>query len=191
MWRTARFFCLVASLALPVLFASGRAQAIEVKCIEASKYKYLYKLFDDDPKKFAAYLQLDPAKLPDPEFCRAALLNGPITHTPDETRALLDAIIANKGWLTTIYLRSGGGSIGEGVKLALLTRMFWLKTRARFPVPIEYEPDFLLPPLAGWAPRAESAKPDTSANAKLAANWQTYQRTIRPLPQPLSRMSDT
>jgi hypothetical protein len=181
-----RLICLSGLLALYYLLAPGDAQAIEVKCIEASKYKYLWKLFDDDPKKFAAYLQLDPAKLPSPEFCRAALLTGGIGFANAETQALLDFIIANQGWLATLYLRSGGGSIGEGVKLALLTRMFWLKTRSSYPVPIDYEPDFLLPPLGGWAPRGEAAKPDTSANAKVvAANWPNFARLTKPLPQPV------
>jgi len=53
-------------------FVIGRAAAIEVQCIEASKYKYLYQIFGGDSKKFAAYLQLDGGKLPNPEHCRTA-----------------------------------------------------------------------------------------------------------------------
>ena len=59
-------------------FVIGRATAIEVQCIEASKYKYLYQIFGGDSKKFAAYLQLDAGKLPNPEHCRAALISGGI-----------------------------------------------------------------------------------------------------------------
>ena len=35
--------------------APARA-AIEVRCIEASQYKYLYRIFDNNPAKVAAYM---------------------------------------------------------------------------------------------------------------------------------------
>jgi hypothetical protein len=184
MSRLLRSFCIAWILALPSLMIADRAQAIEVKCIEASKYKYLWKLFDDDPKKFAAYLQIDPANLPNPEFCRAALLTGGIDFN-GETSKLIDFILANRGWLSTLYLSSGGGSVTQGVELALVVRMFWLKTRANFPKPIAYEPDFVLPPLAGWGPRAAPATPDTSANALIVGpGWPKFTQAIKPLAQP-------
>jgi hypothetical protein len=46
------------------------AAAIVVECIEASKYKYLWHIFGNNPGKLAQYLETDSAKLPGPEFCR-------------------------------------------------------------------------------------------------------------------------
>ncbi|BAT60069.1 hypothetical protein GJW-30_1_02604 [Variibacter gotjawalensis] len=49
------------------------AHAIEIKCIEASRYKYLYKIFDDDRAKAAAFFGVTPEQLASPEACRAAV----------------------------------------------------------------------------------------------------------------------
>ena len=40
------------------LVRSEAAKAIEVQCIEASKYKYLYQMFDNDRAKFAEFLRV-------------------------------------------------------------------------------------------------------------------------------------
>jgi hypothetical protein len=65
-------------LAVATVVGIGRAATLEVTCIEASKYKHLYKIFGGDARKFAAYLQIDPGRLPGPEHCRAALITGRI-----------------------------------------------------------------------------------------------------------------
>ena len=159
------------------------AAAIEVECIEASKYKYLWQLFDNDPKKFAAYLQIDPAKLPGPELCRAVLLSGGISPRV-EVDKLIDAIVANRGWLATVYLASGGGNVGEGRRLAELVRMFWLKTQSFTRPPVAYRPDFIVPPLGTWGPRAAPGASEKPADdPALVAAWQAYQKTIDALPQ--------
>src|SRR5262245_4290450 len=65
-------------LAIVGLAGVGRAAALEITCIEASRYKHLYKIFGGDARKFAAYLQIDPGRLPNPEHCRAALVSGKV-----------------------------------------------------------------------------------------------------------------
>src|ERR671931_2425773 len=91
----------------------GGAAALDVTCIEASKYKHLYRIFGNDPRKFAEFLELDPNRLPNPEFCRAALLRGPVQETSaKDADKLLAMIIQNRGWLAAIHLASGGGNIG-------------------------------------------------------------------------------
>src|SRR5262249_14223719 len=139
-----------AVLALCVtLMAISQAHAIELRCVEASKYKYLYKIFGDDRQRFAEHLQVDASPPPRPEKCRAAVLTGRIERmTRDTPRGegdadkLLSMISDNQGWFTTLYLGSGGGSIGSGLRLGQLTRMFWLKTRALESTSFEYIPDF-------------------------------------------------
>src|SRR4051794_36148912 len=54
------------------------AKAIEVQCIEASKYKYLYQMFDNDRAKFAEFLRVSASALPDGEVCRAGIITGKI-----------------------------------------------------------------------------------------------------------------
>ncbi len=171
------------ALALLACAAPRPAAAIEVECIEASKYKYLWQLFDNDPKKFAAYLQIDPAKLPGPELCRAVFLTGGI-HSRVDVDKLIDAITANRGWLATIYLASGGGDSGLGRRLAELVRMFWLKTQSFTRLPVAYRPDFIVPPLGTWGPRAAPGSTEKPADdPAFAAAWQAYQKVIDGLPQ--------
>jgi hypothetical protein len=129
----------------------GSAGAVEVRCIEESKYKHLYQLFGDDPRKFAAYLEVDPDqhRLPDPEACRAVLVSGGIGD-PNDRDKLLDAIVRNKGWLAAVYLNSGGGDVWTGQQLGYLVRAFRLKTvtARNLGNKIFYEPDFALAPLS-------------------------------------------
>jgi hypothetical protein len=142
------------------------ASAMEIKCIEASRYKHLYRIFGGDAQKLAAYLDIDTRKygLPAPELCRAALLSGgvePLNDKPtDDVGIVLSFIIQNRGWLSTIYLDSGGGNTGTGWHIAMVLRSFRLKTR----VSKTYSPDFGLPPLrlpreaSPPAPKIEGAK---------------------------------
>jgi hypothetical protein len=93
----------------------GRAAALEVTWIEASKYKHLYKIFGGDARRFAAYLQIDPGRLPGPEHCRAALVSGKVEPPAAQDAAkLADIIVQNEGWLATLHLSSTGGSVGSG-----------------------------------------------------------------------------
>jgi hypothetical protein len=135
--------------------AAEQASAVQVQCVEASKYKYLYALFGGDRRKFAAYLEIDAAQhpFPDPEACRAVLVSGGIGGANDRDM-LLDQVIANKGWLAQVYLNSGGGSVWVGQQLGYIVRTFRLKTFTAYNQGSElfYQPDFLLPPLsAEWA----------------------------------------
>src|SRR5262245_5484739 len=97
------------------------ARAIDVQCIEASKYKYLYEIFGNDRRRFSEFFQLDDAPLPDGEMCRAVLVTGRIISPAEASRAgqvndlekLLTAISDNQGWLATIYLASQGGNVAS------------------------------------------------------------------------------
>lgn len=158
------------------------AHAIEVHCIEASKYKYLYKIFGNDRRRMAEFLQVDASRMPDGEICRAVLVTGRI-HGSAESRKLdrsldrdlfLDAIAQDNGWLATVYLASGGGNISHGLALGQMTRMFWLKTRSPTQDRFLYRPDFL--PADPSAPfMSEPAVP-----SELVSGWQDYLRTIEP-----------
>ena len=179
------------------------AVAIEVQCIEASRYKYLYQLFDNDRQRLAAYLKIDAKRLPDGEICRAVIVSGPISARPkaktsqldSDSARLLRAIEQNGGWLATLYLLSSGGNVRMGMELAQLTRMFWLKTVSLNERDFPYYPDFGLVHLE--RPRvppkrvAKSDKAETEAPKRvdrlsdmpppepieeLAAGWSTYQK---------------
>jgi hypothetical protein len=137
-----------AVLVLASILAAVPAQALEVTCIEASRYKYLYRIFNDDRARFAAFFGADARRLPPPEACRAVLLTGTIDKPergggPTDFDRLLEAIEAGRGWLATLYLATPGGNVGMGLRLANLARMFWLNTYAVDGPAFEYVPDFL------------------------------------------------
>ena len=166
-----------------------RAAALEMTCIEASKYKHLYQIFGGDPKKFAAFLQIDAKRLPHPEFCRAALITGQIEPaSAQEVNKLLELIQKNQGWLAALHLSSSGGSIGAGYQLGFVTRAFWLKTTTArtFNGNLVYTPDFFVPPLTAPSAAAPAASPegpasDPAPESELAQGWQTYLATQRKL----------
>ena len=114
-------------VALALASATKGASAAEVSCIEASKYKHLFLLFDNDPRKFAAYFGLPQGQFPRPEYCRAALVNGGYGAEADIAN-VMKIIVDNRGWLSTIYLQSGGGLVRVGVGTGILARNFWLRT---------------------------------------------------------------
>src|SRR5262245_52384077 len=95
----ARLFVRVLLLGVSIGWC-GRAAAIDIQCIEASRYKYLYKMFDNDRSRFAQFLQVSEKSLPDGELCRAALLTGAIESAekskqlgqPTDADKLLDEI---------------------------------------------------------------------------------------------------
>jgi TPR repeat protein len=143
----------ILALAAALIWPSERAFAIEVRCIEASKYKYIWKLFNDDRERFAEVFQVQKFRLPEPEMCRAVMLSGLIggqeaavvdEHTVQrELTKLIQAIERSNGWLAEIYLSSPGGEIQASMRLGELVRIFWLKTRAVDNGPTEYLPDFV------------------------------------------------
>src|SRR3954467_14301561 len=130
------------------------ARALDVQCIEASKYKHLYLIFGNDRRKLAQYLRLSETDLPDAEACRALLVTGVMEPRarsrelgqPTDSDKLLRAIAENRGWLATIFLASAGGNIGTGLILAEITRMFWLKSEAPDHPSFTYWPDFITRP---------------------------------------------
>jgi hypothetical protein len=173
------FQVVVTAIAL-VCSASQGTNAIELTCIEASRYRHLYQLFGGDPRQLAAFLQLDPTQLPRPEHCRAMLLSGMIEGWSD-VDTLLTAIDTNQGWLAVLHLASGGGNVPTGYGLGFLTRLFWLKTQTAiaFDGNLSYTPDFFVPPAA-----ADDELPDSER----IHNWQHYLATQKGLGQiPLAR----
>jgi hypothetical protein len=180
-----RAFQIAFALAVLGFTVSGPAAALEVTCIEASRYRHLYQLFGGDPKQFAAYLDLDPAQLPRPEHCRAVLLSGKVEpRSGNDLDQLLSVINANQGWLAVVQLSSGGGIIQTGYRLGFVTRMFWLKTHTAttFNRNLNYTPDFFVPPAAGGPAEGEE-QPD----AERIQNWRRYLTTQKGLsPHPLS-----
>jgi hypothetical protein len=174
----------VAVAVLAFAAASGGADALDVTCIEASRYQHLYHLFGGDPKQLAAFLELDPAKLPRPEHCRAVLVSGKVEpRSSNDLEKLLSAINANQGWLAVLQLSSGGGTVRTGFHLGFVTRLFWLKTQTAtaFNRNLSYTPDFFVPPAAGSAATGEE-QPD----AERIQNWRRFLTTQRGLnPHPL------
>lgn len=175
-----RAFHIVAAV-IVLLAATHHAAALEVTCIEASRYRHLYQLFGGDPKQLAAFLELDPARLPHPDHCRAVLVSGRVESPKlNDADKLLAAIEANQGWLAVLQLSSGGGVVQTGYRLGFLTRMFWLKTQTVSALGrnLNYTPDFFVPP-AAIGPDAADELPDDRIR-----NWRRYlasQRSLSPL----------
>lgn len=144
------------------LVAPQPAHAIEVECIEASRYKHIYKMFGDDRSRFADFLKVPAARLPSGETCRAALVTGKMLaarHSERESdfTKLLAFVAKNNGWLAHLYLASSGGNIATGLELAQLTRLFWLKTHSPSAKSFEYQVDFVTPtpPADEWLRSAQ------------------------------------
>jgi hypothetical protein len=80
---------------LTLILASGflvePTRAVDIQCIDASRYKYLWQIFGNNQQKFAEFLKVSPSQLPAPEMCRAILITGRIgpvvtTETTDLLR---------------------------------------------------------------------------------------------------------
>ena len=162
-----RLVCrLVCWIALFAAALSKAAFAIDVRCIEESKYKHLYQLFGGDARKFAAYLNIGVDRLPDPEICRAVLVFGDIGEARDREK-LLDVVARSKGWLAAVHLNSGGGDVWTGQQLGYIVRAFRLKTVTARTASnrLLYNPDFAVGPLPPGTPGrvpdriSENAKP--------------------------------
>ncbi len=171
-WARALRGTVGAVLVFAGIAAAGPARALDVTCIEASRYKYLYRIFDNDRARFAEFFGADARRLPPPEACRAVILTGTIdkpqrgeSQGTDFDR-LLAAIESGRGWLTTLYLATPGGNVGMGLRLANLTRMFWLNTYAVDGPSFDYVPDFLGAHGPGSAP--EPLPPE------LQQGWESY-----------------
>jgi hypothetical protein len=156
--RLGRGLRIAGTAALVAAAAVERTAAVEVQCIEESKYKHLYALFGGDASKFATYLKVGADRLPDPEACRAVLIAGGIGE-PNDRDKLLDVVVRNKGWLATVYLNSGGGNVWTGQQLGYVVRAFRLKTVTARNVgnKVLYEPDFALAPLSSPYPAPPAA----------------------------------
>lgn len=52
--------CIVLAFAC---MGSVPAHAIEITCVEASKYKYIFRIFDNDPRSFARFFVEEAAEI--------------------------------------------------------------------------------------------------------------------------------
>lgn len=139
------------AVVVALIWPGGRALAMDVHCIEASKYKYIWMLFDDDKTKFAEFVQVEQDRLPEPDMCRAVVLTGVVggckSGTVDEQLVhrelaeLIAIIEKNQGWLAEIYLSSPGGDHHSAMLLGELVRTSWLKTKAFDNGAAVYSPD--------------------------------------------------
>jgi len=173
------------------VLAMDRAAAIEIRCIEASRYKYLLRMFDNDRGKFAEFLGVRTDRLPDPQACRAVIITGtigPVTGDIAISDALRDVdkligvVARNNGWLANLYLASPGGNQATGMLLGELVRILWLKTNAIDSNVLEYLPDFGT--FSGIADKKTSGRvthrPSEPINIA-AAGWLAYVRATRRL----------
>jgi hypothetical protein len=194
--RWMRLAACAAALTGGWLATAAPALAIEIHCIEASKYKYLYRLFNNDKRKVAAFLNVKPASLPHGDVCRSVVITGGMINAAQAKKAgqtadtikLLRFIEESRGWLATLYLASSGGSVATGIGLANLTRIFWLKTIAVNDKVFSYYPDFGVVPIALPKAAPKRTKAPASGNASqtaqskqppepvddLAVGWKAY-----------------
>ncbi len=186
--RASRLAFAFAGLGIGLLALVGRpggALALEFQCIEASKYKSLMRIFQDDPANFSSYFSLPRDQRPPADACRALIATGTIAK--GDTRKFLEHVSQNKGWLAVIYLSHSGLAAEEEVKLATAIRELGLKTR--YPGgtgPARYAPDFAsaarLPPPSST--NAWPAVPPPTANPFNRALNDYYQVTQVNLPVP-------
>lgn len=148
MMRTSiRNLALAVASALALLgLMSERGAALDFQCIEPSRYKNLWQIFQDDPSTFFSYFNLSRRPLPPPEACRALLVTG--TLDQDSANALLGRIIDNRGWLAALYLAFDGSNPEQEAAMATLVRQFSLKTYEVRGPSFFYAPDFVV----RWTP---------------------------------------
>ena len=171
--------------------SANAALAIDVTCIEGSRYKHFATLFDGDAEAMARYLDWPAGRRPGPEHCRAALVSGGITsEREDGPDKLLAFILQQEGWLAELQLASPGGSVTQGLTLGYLTRAFWLKARTvqiTKGQPLSYQPDFAPAP-----PSFETAYanlPAMTPPAPSIAGWKAYNVAQAGLSQIMQRSS--
>jgi hypothetical protein len=134
-----------------VLGAHASAMAAAFRCVEASRYDNLPKIFGGDPIALMAYLGVEKRTPPAANICRALAVTGSIR--PGDTDTLLDKLIQGKGWVAVLYLSLEGSNLDEEMKLAAAIRGFALKTYflSRTDWPLRYNPDFA----ERWEPALE------------------------------------
>lgn len=162
--------------AFSLLPLASPAQALEFRCIEASKYRNLMRIFGEDPEALLGYFGAPGAMRPAPDSCRAMLVTG--TLVSGDARKLLGAIVENKGWLAALYLAHSGSNPQEEVKVASIIRGFWLKTFQSGPNPKPYEPDFIVRSIRVGPSATAAWEPFAPSNQPLQAGLADYLRTV-------------
>ncbi|BAT60067.1 hypothetical protein GJW-30_1_02602 [Variibacter gotjawalensis] len=166
---------LLALIFVSLYAASSAAQAIELRCIEASRYKHLYRIFGDQ-NRMAAFFGVNASQLPNPETCRAALLIEGVEKMKreggDDFDMLLNMVRSSNGWLSTLYLGSPGGNVRTGLFLGQTTRLFWLTTTTVEGTTFDYVPDFFAVP---GRPMTEADVP-----SDLLPGWRAYVAAMGP-----------
>lgn len=163
---------LAAAALCAALLAAAPARALDIRCIEASRYRDLLQVFNDDAGAFYQYFGLERSKPLDPNACRAAVVSGQIA--PGDADRLLAEISRNRGWLALLYVAFTGSDPKEEALLAHVVRTFWLRTYAARSPTIRYAPDFAAiaaTPVDAQAdmerPRSEGGPLDTGLRAYL------------------------
>jgi hypothetical protein len=171
-----------------VLVSCLPAQALEVRCIEAAKYKHLAHMFQNDAIKLAEFVGAQAFQLPSSDACRAVLITGKIGPTEgrvtyDDTLRDVDKVLQvvarNKGWLATIHLSSFGGNVMSGMLLGELARVLLLKTRSVDRDVSEYIPDFgmvVADQASNRSGRTTVQRPEPIE--LLADGWRSYLKAI-------------
>jgi hypothetical protein len=131
----------MATTSVAILGITKPAHALDFKCVEISRYRYLLQIFNDDPNAFSSYFGLDRNQFPDPSTCRALVVTGAVQ--PGDAGALVDHLIRGNGWLATLYLSFDSVDTDEARRIGQVIHGFWLKTRVLRVAPFRYEPDFL------------------------------------------------
>jgi hypothetical protein len=131
-----------ALMAVALMLPVGTARALEYTCVEPSRYRNLLPIFNDDPNQFFSYFGLPRGRLPGMGVCRSLHISG--TLADGDADALLDRIIAGKGWLAVIHLSVEGSNLAEEARMAAIVRAFFLKTRGIRHDKSIYTPDFAL-----------------------------------------------
>ena len=103
-----------------VCTAPPQAAALEFHCVEPSRYKNLFQIFEDNPSTFFTYFNISRRPLPPPDSCRALVVTGTIDH--DSAGALLNRIIEGRGWLAALYLSFDGTNLEQEAAMASLVR---------------------------------------------------------------------
>src|SRR4051812_9544378 len=95
--RGALVSAVLLALAAACITGITPARSLDFKCVEPSRYKHLLQAFNDDPSLITSYFGLTPSQRLDMNACRALVVSG--TVRTGDAEALIDQIIAAKGWL--------------------------------------------------------------------------------------------
>lgn len=117
------------------------ARALDIRCVEPSRYRELLQVFNDDAAAFYQYFGLERGRPLAADACRAAVVTGQIG--PGDADRLLAEIARNKGWLGTLFIAFSGSDPQEEARLAHIVRSYWLRVWAARSPTIRYQPDFI------------------------------------------------